>query len=336
MEPIIDVRDISSIAYGFMASKVLFASLHLDMYSRLAEQPKTLQQLATETGIASHRLLTLLTACVSLGLLTMENDTYANAPASAIYLVRGAPAYFGDYFRFQIDRQVYPHLEQLDAALRGEHIQALYDLMADEDEAEHFTRAQHAGSLGPAAVLAKMVNLSHCRTLLDVAGGSGAFSMTLCRRYPALRATIIDFPKVIDTAKQFVAEGGVAQQIDCIPGDALTVQWPEQQDAVLMSYLLSAVSESSIRQLIEHACCALRPGGLLLLHDFMVEDDRTGPTTAALWFTVFISNPDAISLTPGWLSEVVTEQGFAVEEVRDLIPSITKLLVAKKPSGETS
>ena len=114
MEPIINVRDISSIAYGFMASKVMFASLHLDMYSRLAEQPKTLQQLATETGIASHRLLTLLTACVSLGLLTMENDTYANAPASAIYLVRGAPAYFGDYFRFQIDRQVYPHLEQLD------------------------------------------------------------------------------------------------------------------------------------------------------------------------------------------------------------------------------
>jgi ubiquinone/menaquinone biosynthesis C-methylase UbiE len=265
----------------------------------------------------------------------MEHDTYSNAPASASYLVRGAPAYFGDYFRFQIDRQVYPHLAHLDAALRGEPTPALYDLMADEDEAAHFTRAQHAGSLGPATVLAKMVNLSHCQTLLDVAGGSGAFSITLCRRYPALRATLIDFPKVIDTAQQFVAASGVAQQIACIPGDALTVQWPQHQDVILMSYLLSAVSQRAIRQLIEQAYGSLRPGGMLLLHDFMVEEDRTGPTTAALWFTVFLSNPEAISLTPGGLVELLSEQGFAVEEVREVIPSITKLLVAKKPGGET-
>ena len=261
MEPITDVRDISHIAYGFMASKVLFASLHLDLYSRLAEHPKTLHQLATETGIASHRLLTLLTACRSLGLLTMEHETYRNAPASARYLVRGAPAYFGDYFRWQVDRHVYPHLAHLDAALRGELTPALYDLMADEDEAEHFTRAQHAGSLGPAAVLATMVNLSHCHTLLDVAGGSGAFSITLCRRYPALRATLIDFPQVIATAQQFVAASGVAQQIACIAGDALTVPWPQHQDVVLMSYLLSAVSQRAIRQLLEQAYSALRPGG---------------------------------------------------------------------------
>jgi len=335
MEPITDVRDISHIAYGFMASKVLFASPHLDLYSRLAEHPKTLHQLATETGIASHRLLTLLTACRSLGLLTMEHETYRNAPASARYLVRGAPAYFGDYFRFQVDRHVYPHLAHLDAALRGEPTPALYDLMADEDEAAHFTRAQHAGSLGPAAVLATMVNLSHCHTLLDVAGGSGAFSITLCRRYPALRATLIDFPQVIATAQQFVAASGVAQQIACIAGDALTVPWPQHQDVVLMSYLLSAVSQRAIRQLLEQAYRALRPGGVLLLHDFMVDDDRTGPPTAALWFTVFLSNPEAISFTPGGLGELMSEQGFAVEDVREVIPSITKLLVATKPCGDT-
>ena len=165
--------------------------------------------------------------------------------------------------------------------------------------------------------------------------GSGAFSITLCRRYPALRATLIDFPKVIDTAQQFVAASGVAQQIACIPGDALTVQWPQHQDVILMSYLLSAVSQRAIRHLIEQAYGSLRPGGMLLLHDFMVEEDRTGPTTAALWFTVFLSNPEAISFTPGGLVELLSEQGFAVEEVREVIPSITKLLVAKKPGGET-
>jgi 2-hydroxy-4-(methylsulfanyl)butanoate S-methyltransferase len=334
MEPLTDVRDIAHIAYGFMASKVLFASLHLDLYSRLAEHPKTLHQLATETGIAAHRLLTLLTACCSLGLLTLEHETYRNAPASARYLVRGAPADFGDYFRWQVDRHVYPHLTHLDAALRGAPPQALYDLMTDKDEAAHFTRAQHAGSLGPAAVLAKMVNLSQCQTLLDVAGGSGALSIALCRRYPALRATLLDFPTVLDTAKAFVAAGGVAQQIAYLPGDALTVPWPPHQDVVLMSYLLSAVSPRAIRHLLAQAYGALRPGGVVLLHDFMVDEDRTGPTTAALWFTVFLSNPEAISFTPGWLGEVMREQGFAVENVREVIPQSTKLLVANKPRGD--
>jgi ubiquinone/menaquinone biosynthesis C-methylase UbiE len=202
--------------------------------------------------------------------------------------------------------------------------------MADKDEAAHFTRAQHAGSLGPAAVLAKMVNLSQCQTLLDVAGGSGALSITLCRRYPALRATLMDFPSVLDTAKAFVAAGGVAPQIAYLPGDALTVPWPPHQDVVLMSYLLSAVSPRAIRHLLAQAYGALWPGGVVLLHDFMVDEDRTGPTTAALWFTVFLSNPEAISFTPGWLSERLREQGFAVEDIREVIPRSTKLLIAKK------
>lgn len=331
MEPITDVRDISRIAYGFMASKVLFASLNLDIYSRLSGHPKTLQQLSRETGIVPSRLLTLLTACVGLGLLTINGETYADSPASETYLVRSSKGYFGDYFRFQIDRHVYPHLEQIDAALRGEATQSFYDLLEDQEEAEHFSRAQHVGSLGPATTLAKVVDLSDCRTLLDIAGGSGAFSITLCGRYPQMRATIIDFPKVIDVAKKFVSESGLIRQIDFISGDALEVEWPENQDAILMSYLLSAVSEEAIGELIRKAHHVLSPGGLLMIHDFMLDDDRTGPTYAALWFTVFISNPEAISFTSTWLTEVTVEKGFGEIEVGDLIPGFTKLLAVRKP-----
>ena len=195
MEPLRDVREISRVAYGFMASKVLFAALHLDVFSRVAGGPKDADALARETGIAPRRLRALLTACVSLGLLVKDGDRYANAPASREYLVRDAPRYFGDYYRFQVDRQIYPMFERLERALRGER-QAFYDLMASPEEAAYFSRAQHAGSLGPARVLARRVDLGGCRRLLDVGGGSGAFSITLCRRWPGLRATILDFPTV--------------------------------------------------------------------------------------------------------------------------------------------
>ncbi|MCZ6872715.1 MAG: methyltransferase [bacterium] len=331
MEPLTHVRDISRIAYGFMASKALFASLNLELFSRLSGQSKTLQALTQETAVTPNRLRTLLTACVSLGLIIKDGENYRNAPASEAYLVPGAPSYFGDYYRFQIDRQIYPQLTQLDAALQGDNVRPLYDLMADEGEAEHFSRAQHAGSLGPAAVMAKMVDLTGCRQLLDVAGGSGAFSITFCQRYPEMSATILDFPHVIEVAKRYVTEAGFEHQIDYIAGSATEVVWPGEQDVVLMSYLLSGVSETDISACLAHAFRSLKPGGQVILHDFMIQDDHSGPTSAALWFLPLLFNPGAVSLTPGWLSALLHQAGFRDISVQDLLPGLTKLVLAKKP-----
>jgi SAM-dependent methyltransferase len=330
-EPLGDVRDISRIAYGFMASKILFAALDLDLFSRLAARPKTLTDLAADTGLAPDRLAIFLTACVSLGLLVKPGEVYANAPASQTYLVRDAPRYFGDYYRFQIDRQIYPAFERLAAALRGERAE-FYRLMDDPDEAASFSRGQHAGSLGPAAVLAGAIDLGGRRRLLDVAGGSGAFSITLCRRFPTLVATILDFPSVQPVCEAFVRDAGLARRVRFLPGDALATEWPGEQDVVLLSYLLSAVAARSIEQLIARAFRALGAGGVVLLHDFMVDDDGRGPTTAALWqVNALLIDPDVAQLSAGWLGQRLRAHGF--EEVRDaeVIPGITRVVSATKP-----
>jgi SAM-dependent methyltransferase len=330
--PVQDVREISRIAYGFMASKALFAALNLDLFGRLASGPRALDELARETAIAPGRLGKLLTACVSLGLVEKRDvDRYANAPASQAYLVRGAPAYFGDYYRLQIDRQIYPLFEHLDGALRGDRRRELYRLMEDPTEAEYFSRAQHSGSLGPAHVAAKLVDLGGCRQLLDVGGGTGAFSIALCRRYPGLTATILDFPNVGPIAERYVRESGLDARIAFLPGDALERPWPDGQDVVLMSYLVSAVAERSVGRLLDRARDALAPSGRLLVHDFMVEDDGRGPLAAALWLlSSTLIDPDSVAVTPGWLSSQVEARGFAVDGVPDVIPGITRLLLARR------
>ena len=330
MAAITDVREISRIGYGFMASRALFSALEADVFGHLADGPKSLDALSAGTGIAAGRLRPLLTACVALGLLARDGDGYANAPASATYLVRRSPAYFGDYFRFQVSRQIYPTLQHLDGALRGERVE-FYRQLDDPAEARAFTLAQHSGSLGPAHVVARLVDLSSARRMLDVGGGSGAFSIVLARRAPQLACTIIDLPGVVAVGRALVRDSGLGDRIRFVEGDARDVSWPDGNDVVLMSYLLSAVAESSAPALLDKAYKALRPGGRLLVHDFVADDDQSGPPLAALWLLNAVTiDPDVPFITDAWLTGAARRAGFADAAITAVVPGTTRLLTARR------
>ena len=336
MKALTEVREISRLAYGFLASKALFAALDLELFGHIAAGARTAEALADATGVPLHRIETLVAALVSAGVLVREDGQLANAPATARYLVPGEPAYFGDYYRFQIGGQIYGNMLTLDAGLRGDEAALAHHRMSgwlsDPRRAEDFSRAQHAGSLGPAMMMAKRLDLPGARQLLDVAGGTGAFAITFCQRNPRLTAAILDFPAVIDVARRYVAGAGMEDRIALIAGDARETDWPDRQDAVLMSYLLSAVNGAEIAPLLARAYAALRPGGLLIVHDFMLDEARAGPSSAALFFLSYLAvQPDAVSFTAGELTRVVEAQGFTRIAVEVMIPEITSMLTARKP-----
>lgn len=333
--PIADVREISRIAYGFMGSKALFSALNLDLFGHLAGSSKTFGELLEKTGVAPNRLRTILVALTAVGLIVRDGDAYRNAPASERYLVRSAPAYFGDYYRFQIDRQIYPALLHLDAGIAGDTTHLAFDSLAgltdDPAEADTFTRGQHAGSMGAALMLAKKLDPGGAHSLLDVGGGSGAFSIALCERHPDLRAVVLDFPNVIAVAERFVDEAKLRDRIAFVHGDAIGTPWPGDQDIVLMSYLLSAVAEASFPLLFRKAWDALRPGGRLLIHDFMLDDDESGPALAALWFLHYLAGRvDGISFSAATLAPQLEAHGFADISDQVVIPEITRLVVCTK------
>jgi 2-hydroxy-4-(methylsulfanyl)butanoate S-methyltransferase len=173
MDLLTDVCDVSRIGYGFMASKALFAALDLDLFTLLARQASMLDELAEATAIPAKRLQTLMTALRALGLVGVGTDgRFINSPAAAAFLSKSSPSYYGDYFRFQIDRQVYPHMEGLLPAMHGRAGHPFYDLAIDSDEARHFSVAQHVGSMGPAHLLSRRFGPVGWRRLLDVAGGT--------------------------------------------------------------------------------------------------------------------------------------------------------------------
>ncbi len=142
--PITDRLGISDIAYGFIASKALFAALEVNVFTHLAAGPRTAAELSPLTGVAPSRLRTLLHALAALGLLVSTGPAYRNAPAAQRHLVRGTPGDVGKYFRLQVARQIYPALLHLDDGLAGTGtaFDTLADLLSKPTEAATFTAAR--------------------------------------------------------------------------------------------------------------------------------------------------------------------------------------------------
>lgn len=330
-------EDLSSVAFGFMASKSLFAGLDADLFSLLADGPMTAEALAKVADIPLNRIVILTTALVSIGLLSIKDDKkIQNSPAAQNFLSKSSKYDFGDYLRYQIDQQMYPFLLQLNAVMKGDladdAIASYKHWMTDEEQASVYSESQHAGSLGPGRTLARKVDLSNATKLLDVGGGTGAMTISLCREYEQLQATIIDFPNVAEIGWRFISEADLVDRVRYIPGNAIEAQWPTNQNAVLMSYLMSGVPGSSVEGLLKKAFDALAPGGKLMVHDFMVEEDQRGPTLAALWQLQHMAfTPEARSLSVGWLTQTGKSIGFNVDDVDNLIPAMTKLVVFSKP-----
>jgi len=337
VKPLESLEEIFHVAFGYMASKALFAGLHLGVFDALASGPKQLPALVEATGAEERSLVTLLTALTAIGLLERRGDAWVDAPATAEFLVSGAPGDFGDYLRYQIDRQMVPFMHHLTDVLRGDRTTVPFrDYEAwfgDADEASLYSESQHAASVAPAMMLAAQADWSRCRRLLDVGGGSGAFAIALCQLHAGLSAVILDFPNVLAVARKRVAAAGLADRIALLAGNALETSWPDRQDAVLFSYISGSVAAEAVGELYRRAHGALAAGGRVLVHDFMVDDDRTGPPLAAIWALQHATfTPAAASLTPAFIAGLLAEAGFEDVSFTPFIPGMTRLASARKPA----
>eukprot|EP00439_Symbiodinium_sp_Y106_P043875 s5389_g5.t1 len=297
-----DDVDLDSLAYGFMASQALFAALELGVFDHLAKGPQSVSDLAAGCGVPCNRLQTLLTALVAAKCLRRDgSQLYSNSPNVQKFMVSASKAYYGDYFKHQVGGLFYARMGQLAKVLRGEEVLDYSQWFSDPTVASLYTSAQHNGSLATAKSLFRKVSLATTGQMLDVGGGSGAFSLQAARMNPELRATVLDFPEVCRVGRSLMEQAAPEKpRVSFKELDATSPSWPveaESQDLVLMSYLCGSVPEDLIAQLFQNAFRVLRAGGRLVVHDFMVDDTRDGPALGAYWALQHVTvNPTGFRL----------------------------------------
>jgi SAM-dependent methyltransferase len=317
-----------------MAARTLCVALELRLFTRLAGTAASLSQAASALGLTERAAGRLLYACAALGLVQVSAQGFCNTPVAEKYLVEGRPTFIGSYL-LMFDALGYHRWEQLSTALRQDapvdDVQHPYhDLAQDADAARAFLSAQHAGSLSLGYALARRVDFRPFHCLLDLGGGAGTYTVEILRHHPHLRAVIVDFPEVCSIAEEVVRRAGLSERVHTVAGDYETAPLPAGPDVVLWSGNLHASSPQRCLRVLHNIRALLPPGGALLIHDYLLDDTRTGPLIPALLaLHLTLVSADGQIYSSAELRTLLTQAGFTEVSIQPFLTGHSSLVMAR-------
>ncbi len=274
-------------AIQYWPSALLLNAVKLDLFSFIPKQGAASEDLARKGGFSHRQLSLMLHALVAHEFLEKREGLFFNASDVDAFLNRNSPAYMGQALRYAMD--LYEPWGKLDQTVR-EGLPAVppeRHLGQNADQTRNFVRAMHDRALAIGPALISQFDLSHARTLLDLGGGPGTLSLLLTRKYPGLRATVLDLPAVAAEASLILTEQNAGDAVRAVAGSYLEDLTPvlggETFDAVLLSGQMHQESLENSGKIVAQACERLKPGGTLFLVDIMVAEEKSSPRFATLF-----------------------------------------------------
>lgn len=280
--PRVDSVRLQNIAQAYGQSAALMAAVELGLFTAVSRGAGTIEEIARALDIHpinAERLVTMLTA---MALLQRRQGRYANAADVERFLVEDSPRYAGAWMLFTKPGwnewgRLAEHLEAKELSLLG----PIEDFTVEDARAYH--RATYSIGLGAGRRFCRQVDLSGRRRIIDIGGGSGAYCIAAAKTWPEIEAVVLDLPPVVEVARAFIAENGVAGRVTAEACDFTRDPFPAGADVAIMASNLPMYGPGTIALVIAKAFAALAPGGEMHLIGETLNDARTGPIGPAYW-----------------------------------------------------
>jgi predicted O-methyltransferase YrrM len=321
------VDRINNLVRGFMASNVLFTAVDGDVFT-LLEEETTARRVASATGWDARATRMLLDGLVAIGLVTKVKDKYRNTPEASMTLVTGSPGYQGHIVKHM--KHISRSWARLTEAVQtGTGVATEFEERPDE-EVRAFILGMKDISRFSAKEMLGVLDLSRYRHLLDLGTGPGTYGITFLETYPEMRATLFDRPEVLEIAREEVAKAGLEERVNYRAGDMTLTDLGFGYDLVLLSNIIHAFGPATNRRLFKRIHESMSPGGLLIIKDFVVDDDRTGPAFGLMFaLNMLVGTGEGDTYTFAELSDWTNEAGFKKGKALDLTPQ-TRLWMVEK------
>lgn len=287
----------------------LHAGVKLGIFTALGSGPHSAEDVARETASSLRGATALLNALTAMGLLVRKGDAYRNTDESSMYLVRGSEEYIGHMLLHH--HHLMESWAKLPVAVRGGRPIRKRSTFRNREIRESFLMGMFnlASRLAPRIV--REVDLSGRKRLLDLGGGPGTYAIHFCRRYDGLQATVFDLKTTRPFATRTIRSFGLEDRIAFRAGNYLEDDLGEGYDAVWLSHILHGEGPEDCRKIVARAAAALEPGGILIVHEFILNDSKDGPLHPALFsLNMLLGTPEGRSYSESEIREMLAAAGL--------------------------
>lgn len=311
------------------AAELIAAALHhFDFFTWLEANPgKDPAAIGEELELAPRPLDVLLTLCRAYGFVTSVEDGGVHLTAMGReHLVKGSPWFLGPYFSPIRETPVVKGFTEVLKTGKPANWQAKagakdwHESMLDPDFAREFTELMNCRGLifGQALSQALAPSLGDRRRLLDVGGGSGIYSTTLAAAHPQLSGIVLEQSPVDAITRSEIVRHGLESRIGVFTADMFAADWPEAE-ILLLSNVLHDWDVPEVRRLLEKAAAALPAGGLLVIHDAFIRDDKHGPLAVAEYSALLMNITQGKCYSPAEFGALLEAQGFEAGAYQDTV-----------------
>jgi hypothetical protein len=322
-EPIQRLDQLSS---GFQKSKILFTALQADLFESL-RKPTSANEVATKKKWSTRGTVMLLDGLLALDLLKKEDGKYVNSELAASCLVEGAP--LDQRHILQHKANGWEPWSQLEDAVRTGTCVCEEGERRDDDLRSFICGMQDIARQSAQAVL-DAVDLSGFSNLLDLGGGPAAYSIAFLQAHPKMRGTLFDLPEVIPIGREQVEQAGLLERYSFKPGNMTENDLGGGYDLILLSNIIHSFNPEGNQAIIEKCFGALEDGGMLIVKDFLMEPDRSGPAFGLLFaLHMLVHTPQGGTYTRDEVAQWTTQAGFGDGEYLALTPQ-SRLWMARK------
>ena len=321
---------------SYQRTAAIKAAVELGLFTAIAEGAQTASDIASRCEASERGTRILCDYLVIQGFLTKDGARYALTPDSAVFLDRRSPAYMGGALEFLLSPMLTEGFSDLAAVVRkGGTLMGEGGTTAPENPVwVKFARAMAPMMAMPAQAIAQLLSDGadgRRLRVLDIAAGHGAFGIAVARQNPNAEIVALDWPNVLEVAKENARNAGVDSRYSVIEGSAFDVDFGGDYDAILLTNFLHHFDPATCETLLRKVHAALAEGGRAMTLEFVPNDDRVSPPIpAAFSLTMLGGTPAGDAYTFAELERMFRNAGFSRSELHQIPASPEHLIVSNK------
>jgi 2-polyprenyl-3-methyl-5-hydroxy-6-metoxy-1,4-benzoquinol methylase len=320
---------------AYQQTFALRAAIELDIFSTIADGATDAASLAKKTGAAERGIQSLCNYLTVLGFLTKQGGQYTLTQESSIFLNRRSPAYMGSISKFLTNDYMLGLFSKLtDAVKKGGTVAAQGNNQQPNDEMwVSFAQSMAPITVPAATFIAQLTGMPQAKAcqVLDIAAGHGMYGITMARQNPNAQVTALDWPSVLEVAKEHAKSAGVSERFKTKGGSAFDTDLGTGYDYILLTNIFHHFDPPTCEKLMKRVNAALKPGGQAITLEFVPNDDRVSPMTPAMFSLIMLATTDSgDAYTFAEYEKMFRNAGFAKTTFHQIPDMPQQVLVSEK------